>query len=141
MGGRTRELTLQVEAEGRTFDFSDQALVLECKAEPNIKLHFLRFGKLIDEPKESHVQAKVKTEGSRPQKDENGNLILDEVIVTDPKLENFSTVRTGLNPGYIYIVDENRPNEPIEFEIDEYGNFKSVSFEEGEEGVSGYQKN
>ncbi|MDY8138330.1 toxin VasX [Aquimarina sp. 2201CG5-10] len=135
MGGRTRELTLQIEAEGRTFDFSDQALILECRAEPNVKLHFLRFGQLLDEPKESHLQAKVKTDGGQPQKDENGNIILEEVIIAEPRLENFSTVRTGLNQGYIYIIDENKPNEPIEFKIDGYGNFSSVSWESQRGGV------
>ncbi|MDH7446812.1 toxin VasX [Aquimarina sp. 2201CG14-23] len=134
MGGRTRELSLQIEAEGRTFDFSDQTLVLECKAEPTIKLHFLRFGVLLDTPKESHLQAKVKTEDGKSQKDENGNIILEEVIISDPRLENYSTVHTGLNPGYVYIIDESKPDQSIEFEVDEYGNFKSISWEKGEEG-------
>lgn len=134
MGGRKRQLSLQIEAEGRSFDFSDQTLVLECKAEPTIKLYFLRFGVLTEKPEESHLRAKIRIEGDKPQKDKDGNIALDEVIVTSTKLENFSTVRTGLNPGYIYIIDENKPNEPIEFEVDEYGNFKSISWEKGGEG-------
>ncbi|WP_108803049.1 toxin VasX [Aquimarina sp. Aq107] len=134
MGDRTRKLTLQIEAEGRSFDFSNQTLVLECKEEPTIKLHFLRSGILEDNPKQSHIKAKMKTKDGKSQKDENGNVILEEVIITDPKLENFSTVHTGLNPGYIYIIDENKPDEPIEFEVDEYGNFKSISWEKGGDG-------
>ncbi|PKV50755.1 hypothetical protein ATE84_2821 [Aquimarina sp. MAR_2010_214] len=132
--GRTRELTLQVEAEGRTFDFSDQQLKVTGIEEPNIKLHFLRYGVLENEPQKSHIKAKVKTESGQDRKDENDNLILEEVIITDPKLENFNTVRTGINQGYVYIIDENKLDEPIEFEVDEYGNFKSISWEKGGEG-------
>ncbi|WP_340199076.1 PAAR-like protein [Ascidiimonas sp. W6] len=134
IGSRTRKLSLQIEAEGRFFDFSDQTLVLECKAKPTIKLHFLSFGVLLENPEESHLQAKVKTESGKAQKDENGNIILEEVIVFNPKLENFSIVHTGINPGYVYIIDENKLGEPIEFEVDENGNFKSISWEKGEEG-------
>lgn len=59
---------------------------------------------------------------------------LQEVIITDPALENFSTIRTGINIGYLYIIDENKPDQPIEFEVDSYGNFKSISWEKGGEG-------
>ncbi|SHK07060.1 toxin VasX [Pseudozobellia thermophila] len=131
---RKRVLTLEVECGGRTFDFSSQKLQLTPEDEPIIKLHFLRFGKLSNEPKESHLVARISTDDNEVKKDENGRISLDEVIISTPKQENFSTIRTGLNPGYLYIIDETRPNIPIEFEIDQSGNFASVSWEKGGEG-------
>ncbi|WP_159090818.1 toxin VasX [Aquimarina aquimarini] len=131
---RTRRLILEIEAEGRTFDYSNQMLTIEGKEAPAIKLHFLRDGKLLNEPRQSHLQASMQTEATATQKDENGNILLQEVIITSPKLKHYSTVRTGINPGYVYIIDESMPDTPIEFAVDGDGNFKSISWQSGPEG-------
>ncbi|WP_282143062.1 toxin VasX [Cellulophaga baltica] len=140
---RKRILTLEIEGGGRTFDYSSQKLDLIPENEPIIKLHFLTFGCFLHSDRSNLIKVKA---DPKPINEENfivgadGELYtteeqdvieeLDEVIMLEPNLENFFGSRTGLKKGYLYILDEKKPDEPIEYEIDESGSLTSVSWEE-----------
>ncbi|SIT01408.1 hypothetical protein SAMN05421766_10718 [Zobellia uliginosa] len=136
---RKRVLTLEVEGGGRTFDFSSQKLQLTPEDEPIIKLHFLRFG-VFEYDNDKLIKVKAQPQDTEPViEGKNGELYtnekgatqeLDEVIITEPHLDNFFAVRTGIKAGYLYILDEANPDTPIEYKISESGSLSSISWKE-----------
>lgn len=129
---RKRELTLEVEADGQVFDFSNQKLKITPKEEPDIKLHFLRYG-LFHDGSEGNVY--VKTPKLKSADDPNTpETELDEVEVLAlrkaPTLEKFSIQRTALNSGYLYIFDADDSNLWYERKIDKYGKLHTILWEE-----------
>jgi len=123
---RKRVLTLEVEGGGRTFDFSSQELKMLPEEEPEIKLHFMRSGKLLKEPKYEHLKAKFRGKDVTIEEDNH----LEEVIISSLTLEKFVSINTSLNSGYLYVLDEADPAVPVEYEISEDGGFSSVSWED-----------
>ncbi|ADV48994.1 hypothetical protein Celal_1692 [Cellulophaga algicola DSM 14237] len=132
---RKRILTLEIEGGGRTFDFSSQKLELIPENEPIIKLHFLKFGVFSNDDK--LVKAKAQPQNTEPifvgedgelyTTEKGATLEIDEFFILEPRLDNFKGVRTGLIKGYLYILDEDNPETPIEYEINDSGRLNSIS--------------
>ncbi len=121
---------------------------------PGIRLHFLRYGlfdRNADGSKEQDVNGPSYTDESkqcnaifikdnRPEHftvkqhstDEN-TVTLNEVEVLSleelPNLENFHVARTAVNPGYIYLINDEDPDDYYELRIDESGQLQHVLWE------------
>ncbi|WP_407324075.1 toxin VasX [Tenacibaculum maritimum] len=134
---------------------------------PGIRLHFLRYGlfdKNADDENEEDVTAPV-YENSGKQcnavllkegvatyaklKKETENtkgieklVTLSEVEVLSlkkmPKLKHFSTARTALNTGYIYLINDEDPNDYYELKVDETGLLQHVLWEYNKDAEGNY---
>ncbi|WP_407322518.1 toxin VasX [Tenacibaculum maritimum] len=134
---------------------------------PGIRLHFLRYGlfdKNADDENEEDVTApvyenrgkqcnavllkegvatyaKLKKE-TENTKDIEKLVTLSGVEVLNlkimPKLKHFSTARTALNTGYIYLINDEDPNDYYELEIDETGLLQHVLWEYNKDAEGNY---
>lgn len=125
MSDRTRALTIEVEAEGRTFDFSNQELALIPKS---VKLRFLRYGFFYKKEGYFGVTLPAETSSDNPT---TSTIELAEVEVLAPpkgapSLENFSVSRTTLNSGYLYVFDANDNDLWHEYLIDKQGVYHKI---------------
>ncbi len=121
---------------------------------PGIRLHFLRYGlfdRNADGSDEQDVNGPSYTDESKQchaifikdnspehftvkqQSTDENTVTLNEVEVLSleelPNLENFHVARTAVNPGYIYLINDEDPDDYYELRIDESGQLQHVLWE------------
>ncbi len=64
----------------------------------------------------------------------------EEVVLSRnlPKLDKFKKGSTYLNPGYVYIFDEDNPDNHQEYEVNEFGNFSKILWKDNKDEEGNY---
>lgn len=135
---------------------------------PGIYLHFLRYGlfsKHANASEETHVEdldyAKyqnnkravlLKNDNFKQyficHKDAKGDPLikLDECVVEDefkdaglPKVSNFYTARTALRAGFVYLMNDEDPNDYYELEVDENGFLSHILWQYNKDEKGNYK--
>ncbi len=121
-----------------------------------VRLHFLRYG-LFDKatPLEDELDVEA-PEALIPDSEktirytigENGEkrIALDEVVVASnpfkaygmPNLKQYGVARTALNQGYIYLINENDPDEYYELAVDQHGMLSHILWEFNKDDTGTY---
>ena len=99
---------------------------------PGISLHFLRFGLFNKDRKEEAMVASSQSgESELPPKEVN--------VPGIPDLTQFYTSYTGLNAGWLYLIDENDPNLWYEYWVDGSGGYDPVYWKDNKDDQGSYK--
>ncbi|WP_148229664.1 toxin VasX [Cellulophaga algicola] len=116
---------------------------------PEVRLYFFRYGlfpyetgsfdtvrvtgSIYNEVTELPKLKDSKKETDKNKKKEEAPTILNDVEILKlkevPKLENFYIARTALNPGYIYIMNDDDADNYFELQINEIGQIQHINWQ------------
>ena len=99
-----------------------------------IKLHFLRYGYFL------YTSSEDKTTSLHPPAN-NASAYGNEVLAANdqmPTLDKFYKARTFLNEGYIYLINDDDPNDFYEYESNGDGTFSTISWEFNKDAQGNY---
>jgi hypothetical protein len=101
-----------------------------------IKLHFYRYGLFHNNTKgSSQIEPLVK---SHHQGQESSSIEENKPTVA-PDVEGFYYAKTQLRAGYLYILDEENPNLPYEFEVNKLGGLIPVHWANNKDAEGNYK--